>query len=57
MTGKVKFVRRETGLIESSSDHWSSIYHPERVTRTWAQLYNGDEVDIEEEQIRDFYGM
>lgn len=55
MRGKVKYVRRDVWFEEAIEDHWSSDVHPIRHTRTYAVLYNGDEVDIDEDEIRDYY--
>lgn len=56
MKGKVKYVTRDVWYEESQSDHWRSDVHPVRNTNTYAVLYNGDEVDIDEDDIRDYYG-
>lgn len=56
MRGKVKDVTRDVWYEECTSDHWSSHSHPQRFTNTYAVLYNGDEVDIDEDDIRDYYG-
>ena len=56
MRGKVKYVTRSIWFEECQSDHWCSDVHPVRYTNTYAVLYNGDEVDIDEDDIRDFYG-
>lgn len=55
MRGKVKYVTRSTWYVENQSDHWRSDVHPVRYTNTYAVLYNGDEVDIDEDDIRDCY--
>jgi len=55
MRGKVKYVTRSVWYEECSDDHWSSEYHSVRCTNTYAVLYNGDEVDIDEDEIRDYY--
>lgn len=55
MRGKIKYVRRDEWKVEATEDHWSSDVHPIRHTRTYAVLYNGDEVDIDEDEIRDYY--
>lgn len=55
MRGKVKYVKRDVWYEECSSDHWSSNSHARRYTNTYAVLYNGDEVDIDEDDIRDYY--
>lgn len=55
MKGKVKYVTRSVWYEENQSDHWSSHEHATRCTNTYAVLYNGDEVDIDEDDIRDYY--
>ena len=55
MRGKVKYVTRSIWYEENQSDHWRSDVHPVRYTNTYAVLYNGDEVDIDEDDIRDYY--
>lgn len=55
MRGKVKYVTREVNYVECSSDHWSSDSHAVRNTNTYAVLYNGDYVDIDEDDVRDYY--
>lgn len=55
MRGKVKYVTRSVWYVEQTSDHWRSDVHPVRYTNTYAVLYNGDEVDIDEDDIRDYY--
>ena len=55
MRGKVKYVTRSIWYEENQSDHWSSDVHAVRYTNTYAVLYNGDEVDIDEDDIRDYY--
>lgn len=55
MRGKVKYVTRSICYEENQSDHWSSDVHAVRYTNTYAVLYNGDEVDIDEDDIRDYY--
>ena len=56
MRGKVKYVKREEWFKENSSDHWSSDVHAVRYTNTYAVLFNGDKVCIDEEDIRYYYG-
>ena len=53
--GKVKYVTRSIWYEENKSDHWRSDVHAVRYTNTYAVLYNGDEVDIDEDDIRDYY--
>lgn len=55
MRGKVKYVTREVWYREDSSSHWSSDEHPVRETSTYAVLYDGDEVEIDEDDIRCYY--
>lgn len=55
MRGKVKNVRRSQWYSENSADHWSSNSHAVRHTNTYAELYDGTCVDIDEDDIRDFY--
>lgn len=55
MRGKVKYVTRSIWYEEASDDHWSSDNHAVRYTNTYAVLYNGDEVDIDEDDVRDYY--
>lgn len=55
MRGKVKYVTRSIWYEENQSGHWRSDVHPVRYTNTYAVLYNGDEVDIDEDDIRDYY--
>lgn len=56
MKCKIKKVRRDIGFIESTQYHWSSDRRPERITRTCAEMYNGDEAEINEDEIRTHYG-
>lgn len=56
MEGKVKKVWRDVWYVEGTEDHWSSDVHPLRCTRTYALLYDDNEVDIDEDDIRDYYG-
>ena len=55
MRGNVKYVTRSIWYEENQSDHWRSDIHAVRYTNTYAVLYNGDEVDIDEDDIRDYY--
>ena len=55
MRGKDKYVTRSVWYEECQSYHWSSDVHSVRCTNTYAVLYNGDEVDIDEDDIRDYY--
>lgn len=55
MRGKVKYVTRNVWTVEVTENHWDSDLHPVRYTETYAVLYNGDEVDIDEDDIRDYY--
>lgn len=56
MRGKVKYVTRSVWYVESEDSIHSHDTHAIRYTCTYAVLYNGDEVDIDEDDIRDFYG-
>lgn len=56
MEGKVKRVVRAVGHKEGTADHWKSDVHSLRITRTYAELYNGKEVNINENQIRSVTG-
>lgn len=55
MKGKVKKVWRDVWYVEGTEDHWKSDVHPLRCTRTYALLYDENEVDIDEDDIRDYY--
>ena len=55
MRSKVKYVTRSIWYEENQSDHYRSDVHAVRYTTTYAVLYNGDEVDIDEDDIRDYY--
>ncbi len=55
MEAKVKFVTRSVLFVENQQDHWRSDVHAVRCTITYAVLYNGDEVNIDEDDIRDYY--
>lgn len=55
MTQKIKTVTRKTWYKESKSDHYRSDVHPVRYTNTYAMLYNGDGVFIDEDDIREHY--
>ena len=55
MRGIVKYVTRSIWYEENQSEHWSSDVHAVRYTNPYAVLYNGDEVDIDEDDIRDYY--
>ena len=57
MRGKVKYVRRNIWYEENSSDHWTSHNHAVRCTCTYAVTYSGDEIEIDENDIRDFYDI
>lgn len=52
MEGKVKFVRRDVWLIENQEYSNDSDIHARRCTATYAVLYNQDEVEIDEDDIR-----
>lgn len=55
MRGKVKYVTRSVWYNGNQKYHWSSDVHAVRYTNTCAVLYNGDEVDIDEDEIRSYY--
>lgn len=55
MRGKVKYVTRSVWYKENQAFHWSSDIHAMRYTNTYAVLYNGDQVDLDEDDIREFY--
>lgn len=55
MEGKVKFVRRDVWFIENQEYSNDSDIHARRCTATYAVLYNHDEVEIDEDDIRDYY--
>ncbi|MBD5289936.1 MAG: hypothetical protein HDS26_04540 [Bacteroides sp.] len=55
MRGKVKYVTRSVWYRENESSQHSSDWHAVRYTCTYAVLYNGDEVEIDEDDIRDYY--
>ena len=55
MRGKVKYVTRNVWYIENTENHWDSELHARRCTNTYAVLYNDDNVDIDEDDIRDYY--
>ena len=55
MRGKIKYVTRSVWYVENRQDHWRSDVHAVRCTNTYAVLYNGDKVSIDEDGIRDFY--
>lgn len=55
MKGTVKYVKRSVWYSECQSDHWRSDVHPVRHTCTYAILYNGNEVYLDEDDIRSYY--
>ena len=55
MRGKVKCARRSVWFVENESYRHSSDFHARRYTNTYAVLYNGDDVDIDEDDVRDYY--
>lgn len=55
MRGKVKRVTRSIWFRENQSDHYRSDVHAVRYTSTYAELYSGDKVDIDEDDIRNHY--
>lgn len=57
MEGKVKFVRRDVWFIENQEYSNDSDMHARRCTATYAVLYNYDEVEIDEDDIRDYYDI
>lgn len=56
MRGKIKYVTRYEGYRESTKDHWRSDVHPLRETGTYAVLYNEDTIDIDEDEIINYFG-
>jgi hypothetical protein len=56
MRGKIKYVTRYEVYRESTKDHWRSDVHPFRETGTYAVLYNEDTIDIDEDEIRTYFG-
>ena len=50
----MKFVRRDVWLIENQEYSNDSDVHARRCTATYAVLYNYDEVEIDEDDIRDY---
>ena len=56
MRGKIKYVTRYEVYRESTKDHWRSDVHPFRETGTYAVLYNEDAIDIDEDEIRTYFG-
>lgn len=55
MRGKVKCVTRSEWQVENQQDHWRSEVYAERCTNTYAILYDGNKVNIAEDDIRAFY--
>lgn len=55
MRGKVKFVERNEVFIGNQEDQHRSDIHDVRFTNTYAVLYNGDYVNIDEDEIRNHY--
>ena len=56
MRGKVKYIRRKVETVVNSSDYHSHDYHGIRTSSTWATLYNGDVVLLNENDILQYYG-
>ncbi len=56
MRGKIKYIRRNVWYVGNQAYHWSSDFHDVRCTRTFAMLYSGDGVIIDEDDIRNYYG-
>ena len=56
MRGKVKYVTRSVWFVEAQDSVPSHDTHAIRHTCTYAVLYNGDNVEIDEDDIRDYYG-
>ena len=54
MRGKVKYVKREVWYKGRDVDWPSSDVHPLRITGTYAVLYNGDVVEIDEDDVREY---
>lgn len=55
MKGKVKYVTRSIWYEENQEYHWRSDVHAVHYTNTYAVLYSGEEVDIDEDDIRNYY--
>lgn len=55
MRGKVKYVKREVWYKGRDVDWPSSDVHPLRITGTYAVLYNGDVVEIDEDDVREYF--
>lgn len=51
MRGKVKRVTRNVYGV-----HYGGTSYTERRTNVWAELYNGDGVEIDEDDILSYYG-
>ena len=56
MRGKVKYVKRSVWFVEAQESIPNHDTHAISHTCTYAVLYNGDNVDIDEDDIRDYYG-
>lgn len=55
MRGKVKFVIRNVSYVGRQADQYSSDVHDVRFTTTNAILYDGTEVVIDEDDIKEYY--
>lgn len=55
MRGKVKYVTRNIWYIGNMADQHRSDVHDIRYTTTNAILYNGKEVILDEDDIKNFY--
>ena len=55
MRGKVKYVSRNVWYVGNQEYPHSHDFHDVRCTCTFSVLYNGDEVEIDEDDVRDFY--
>lgn len=55
MKGKVKYVTRSVWYIGNAADQYRSDVHDIRYTTTNAILYDGREVVIDEDDIKEYY--
>lgn len=56
MKGKVKKVHRSEGSVFSQGHSWEYGEYSRKKTQTHAKLDNGDDVFINEDEIREVYG-
>lgn len=56
MRGKIKRVKRNVWHIGTIEDEPKSNVHARRETLTFAILYDGNKVEINEDDIRNYYG-